>query len=149
MEKEIHTIKHLCFSEMEITWEMNFNFLIMQFCPYFTPSEASISKLEDKSNIPWFNTVAFYASNPTVINIWVDTVQPYMEGSPCIVNDVHGWILTVYLVIVLRCVHDILSSLCCFTGVEDGQTVLMSVGKKEILVTFRVGWPDNFFSFFS
>jgi DnaJ family protein A protein 3 len=33
---------------------------------------------------------------------------------------------------------------CCITGVEDGQTVRMPVGRKEIFITFRVEKSDYF-----
>lgn len=32
----------------------------------------------------------------------------------------------------------------CVTGVEDGQTVRMPVGKKEVFITFRVEKSDYF-----
>jgi len=33
---------------------------------------------------------------------------------------------------------------CCVTGVEDGQTVRMPVGNKEVFITFRVEKSDYF-----
>jgi DnaJ family protein A protein 3 len=33
---------------------------------------------------------------------------------------------------------------CCVTGVEDGQTVRMPVGRKEVFITFRVEKSDYF-----
>ena len=85
VEKKIHTIKHFCFSEMEVTWEkiLYFFYAVLRPNQYFTPSEAFISKLEDTINILWYNTVTFYASNHTVIYILVHTVQPKFEGTIC------------------------------------------------------------------
>ena len=63
---------------MEVTWEKILHFFcaVLLHNQYFTPSEAFISKLEYKINIPWYNTVIVYASNHTVKYILVQTVQP-------------------------------------------------------------------------
>ena len=58
---------------MEVAQEKILHYFFAVLLPnqYFTPSEAFKSKLEDKINIPGYNIVTVYASNHTVIYIFV------------------------------------------------------------------------------
>jgi hypothetical protein len=83
VEKKIRTIKHFCFSEMEVTWEkiLYFFYAVLRPNQYFTPSEAFISKLEDTINIPWYNTVTVYASNTSYRDIHFSPYRTVLHSS--------------------------------------------------------------------
>ena len=53
VEKEIHTCKHLLFKDgSNLRKDLALFYAVLLPNHYFTPSEAFISKLEDKMNIP-------------------------------------------------------------------------------------------------
>ena len=59
-------------------------------------------------------------------------------GSSC------TWNMSVYHYIVLFCDRMLNRQGYCVAGVEDGQTVRMPVGNKEVFITFRVEKSEYF-----